>query len=62
MTLDSGYEARRVEQTITEQDLDRKSRDMLQGLEHGGDQEPDLAIDGLSDSFLSRLVSLFSKT
>lgn len=34
---------------------------MLQGLDAGGDQKPDLVIDGLTDSFLSRLVDLFSR-
>jgi hypothetical protein len=46
--------------TITEQDLDANSRQFLQGIgADGDDYEPDLAVDGLSDSILSRLLGLF---
>ena len=48
-----------MDQTITEQDLDQESRDYLQSLGKNSG-EPDLAIDGLTDSLLSRLLRLFS--
>ena len=48
------------ENTITENDLDATSRNFVHGLqgEHA-DIEPDLAVDGLSDSILSRILGLF---
>ena len=49
-----------MDQTITEQDLDQDSRDYLQSLGNNAGSEPDLAIDGLTDSRLSRLLRLFS--
>lgn len=46
--------------TITEQDMDAKSQQFVQGLRgEGGDHEPDLAVDGLSESILSRILGLF---
>lgn len=46
--------------TITENDLDANSREYVQGLRADNfDIEPDLAVDGLSNSILSRLLSLF---
>lgn len=48
------------ETTITEKDLDASSRHYVQGLRADGfDSEPDLSVDGLSDSILSRLLGLF---
>jgi len=48
------------ENTITEQDMDAKSQQFVQGLRGDmGDLEPDLAVDGLSESILSRLLGLF---
>lgn len=48
------------ENTITEQDLDATSREFVQGVQlKGFDHEPDLAVDGLSDSILSRILSIF---
>lgn len=47
------------ENTITEQDLDSASQNFVQGLRGDDSQEPDLAVDGLSDSILSRLLGLF---
>ena len=47
------------ENTITENDLDASSQHFVQGLR--GDKldiEPDLAVDGLTDSILSRLLGL----
>ena len=50
-----------LDNTITEHDLDATSRQYLQGLKFDGDEvEPDLAVDGLSESLLSRLLRLFS--
>lgn len=48
------------ENTITEHDLDSNSQQFVQGF-RGEDQdiEADLAVDGLSDSILSRLLGLF---
>jgi len=46
--------------TITEQDMDAAASDFVQGLR--GDshsREPDLAVDGMSDSLLARLLRLF---
>ncbi len=45
--------------TITENDLDDASRTFVQGLKNGDDFEPDLAVDGLTDSILSRLLGIF---
>lgn len=48
------------ESTITEKDLDANTQHLVQGLRAGGsDYELDLAVDGLSDSMLSRLLGLF---
>ena len=48
------------ENTITEHDLDANSQHFLQGLRsESHDSEPDLAVDGLSESVLSRLMGLF---
>ena len=48
------------ENTITEQDMDAHSQQFVQGLRGENlDVEPDLAVDGLSDSILSRLLGLF---
>lgn len=47
--------------TITEQDMDVKSQQFVQGLR--GDVsnfEPDLSVDGLSESILSRILGLFT--
>jgi hypothetical protein len=48
------------ESTITEKDMDATSQNFVQAI-HGdkGDYEPDLAVDGLSDSILARLLRLF---
>jgi len=48
------------ENTITEQDLDANSRQFVQGLRAENEEyDPDLAVDGLTDSILSRLLRLF---
>ena len=45
--------------TITEQDMDSASKTFVQGLRGEDSHEPDLTVDGLSDSILSRLLGLF---
>jgi len=46
--------------TITEHDMDANSQQFVQGFRgDAGDFDPDLAVDGLSDSILSRILSLF---
>ena len=48
------------ENTITEMDLDPNTKQFIQGLRNDGhDYEPDLAVDGMSESILSRLFGLF---
>jgi hypothetical protein len=48
------------ENTITENDLDANTKNFVQGLRADSfDDEPDLAVDGLSDSILSRFLGLF---
>jgi len=46
--------------TISEYDMDANSQLFVQGLRgDGGEIEPDLAVDGLSESILSRIFGLF---
>jgi hypothetical protein len=46
--------------TITEDELDANAKDFVQGLRADNfDEDPDLAVDGLSDSILSRFLGLF---
>ncbi len=46
--------------TITENDLDANSQQVVQGLrDDNHDYEPDLVVDGLSDSILSRFLGIF---
>jgi len=48
------------ENTITEQDMDANSQQFVQELRaDSGDLEPDLVVDGLSESILSRILGLF---
>ena len=48
------------ENTITEMDLDAKSQHFVQGQRNDGqDYDPDLVVDGMSESILSRLFGLF---
>jgi hypothetical protein len=50
------------ENTITEIDMDAKSQQLVKGLrEEGHDYEPDLDVEGMSDSILSRLFGLFGR-
>ena len=51
------------ENTITELDMDVKSRQLVQGLREAGQEyEPDLDVEGMSDSILSRIFGLFSRS
>ena len=46
--------------TTTEDELDANTRQYVQGLRTDNfDADPDLAVDGLSESILSRLLGLF---
>ncbi len=46
--------------TITEFEMDANSQQFVQDLRgEAGDLEPDLVVDGLSDSILSRILGLF---
>ena len=48
------------ENTTTEDELDANTRQYVQGLRADNfDADPDLAVDGLSESLLSRLLGLF---
>ncbi len=46
--------------TIKEFEMDASSQQFVQDLRgEAGDLEPDLSVDGLSDSMLSRILGLF---
>jgi len=48
------------ETTMTEREMDANAQQFLEGLRGDfGDVEPDLAVDGLSESILSRVLGLF---
>jgi hypothetical protein len=48
------------ESTITEHDMDAGTQQFVQGLRaDAGEFEPDLSVDGLSESLLSRILGLF---
>ncbi|MEX2124306.1 MAG: hypothetical protein WD795_10475 [Woeseia sp.] len=48
-----------MESTITEQDMEATTRQFLQGFnQDSGEPEPDLSVDGLSESIVSRLIRL----
>ena len=50
-----------LENTITEHDMDPASRQFVQGFRNdSNDMEPDLTVDGLSESILSKIVHLFT--
>ena len=48
-----------LENTMTEQDMDFASQQFVQGF-RSGDHEPDLTVDGLSESFLARLIRILT--
>ena len=48
------------EETITEYDMDANARQIARIMSSDGDElEPDLAVDGLNESIVSRLLGLF---
>lgn len=48
--------------TLTEYEMDPASRQFLNDLQQdSGNQETDLAVDGLSESILSRLANIFRR-
>jgi len=48
------------ENTITEADMDANTLQFIQGLPGDSrDNDPDLSVDGLSESILSRIMGLF---
>ena len=48
------------ESTVVEQDMDPNTQAFVQELRGGtAEIEPDLAVDGLSESVLSRLIGVF---
>ena len=50
-----------LDNTITEQDLDATSQQLFQGFPNDNkDIEPDLGVDGLSESILSRFIRLIT--
>ena len=50
------------ENTTTESELDAKSQQLVKGLrEERQEYEPDLDVEGMSDSILSRLFGIFSR-
>ena len=49
------------ENTITEQDMDPAAQRFVQNLRRDNAEfEPDLVVDGMSDSILSRIFGMFS--
>lgn len=50
-----------LETTITEKDMDAASQQFVQGFRQDrNDFEPDLAVDGLSESIVSRLFRILT--
>jgi hypothetical protein len=48
-----------LESTITEQDTDATTKQFVQGFRgDSSDFEPDLSVDGLSESIVSRLIRI----
>jgi len=48
------------ESTITEHDMDPAAQNFVKGLRgENPDSEPDLVVDGMSESILSRILGLF---
>jgi hypothetical protein len=59
-SVTSRNETMAFENTITENDLDATTRQFVQDLGSNlPDSEPDLAVDGLSESILSRILGIF---
>ena len=52
-----------LQSTITENDVDAASKQLVQSFrDNDSATRADLDVDGLSDSILSRLISLFSRS
>lgn len=50
------------ENTMTELEMDPKTQQLVQSLRgEGPDSEPDLDVDGMTPTLLSRLVGLFTR-
>ncbi len=50
-----------LENTVTEQDMDAASQQFIRGFrDDNKDFEPDLAVDGLSESIISRFIRLIT--
>lgn len=50
-----------LENTITEQDMDAASQQFVQGFRHNNnDLEPDLSVDGLSESIVGKLLRILT--
>ncbi|MGI9221114.1 MAG: hypothetical protein ACR2QS_08780 [Woeseiaceae bacterium] len=50
------------ENTMTEMEMDPKAQQMIQNLRSEGQSyEPDLDVEGMSPSILSRIIGLFSR-
>jgi TolB-like protein len=50
-----------LDNTITEQDLDATSQQFVQSFRNDGKElEPDLAVDGLSESIIAKLMRLIT--
>jgi len=50
------------ERTITEFEVDAGSQQFVQGFRgETGDHDPDLAVDGLSDGLIGRILGLFTR-
>ena len=61
LTLTKGRVVKGLDNTITEHDMEPVARQLVQGFRNdGADMEPDLTVDGLSESLLSRLFQLFT--
>lgn len=61
MCASQGGDGMSLDSTITEQDLDATSQQHFQGFSNDNKNlEPDLAVDGLSESLISRFVRLIT--
>ena len=49
-----------MENTITEHDMDAAAQQFVQGFRDSSSAEPDLAVDGLSESMIARLFRLLT--
>ncbi len=49
-----------MENTITEHDMDPAAQQFVQGFRDSSDAEPDLVVDGLSESIVGKLFRLLT--